>query len=65
MREMRDAGSYNLVQDESTCIVFGMPAKPIAHGAADEVLPLPQIAHALLTKLRGSFDQVPPYLEVE
>lgn len=58
MREMRDAGSYNLVQDESTCIVFGMPREAIAHGAADEVLPLPQIAHALLTKLRGSSDQV-------
>ncbi|MGE8441151.1 MAG: protein-glutamate methylesterase/protein-glutamine glutaminase [Comamonas testosteroni] len=58
MREMRDAGSYNLVQDESTCIVFGMPREAIAHGAADEVLPLPQIAHALLTKLRGGSDQV-------
>ena len=58
MREMRDAGSYNLVQDESTCIVFGMPREAIAHGAADEVLPLPQIAQALLLKLRGGSDQV-------
>lgn len=58
MREMRDAGSYNLVQDEATCIVFGMPREAIAHGAADEVLPLPQIAQALLIKLRGGSDQV-------
>ena len=58
MREMRDAGSYNLVQDESTCIVFGMPREAIAHGAADEVLPLPQVAPALLSKLRGGSDQV-------
>lgn len=58
MREMKDAGSYNLVQDEATCIVFGMPREAIAHGAADEVLPLPQIAPALLGKLRGGVDQV-------
>ena len=44
MREMRDAGSYNYVQDEASCIVFGMPREAIAKGAADEVLPLNQIA---------------------
>ena len=58
MREMRDAGSYNLVQDEASCIVFGMPREAIAHGAADEVLPLTHIASALLGKLRGGADQV-------
>lgn len=58
MREMRDAGSYNFVQDEASCIVFGMPREAIAHGAADEVLPLLQIAPALLAKLRGGSDQV-------
>ena len=58
MREMKDAGSYNLVQDEASCIVFGMPREAIAHGAADEVLPLQQIAPTLLTKLRSGADQV-------
>lgn len=58
MREMRDAGSYNFVQDEASCIVFGMPREAIAHGAADEVLPLNQIASALLGKLRIGSDQV-------
>ena len=53
MREMKDAGSYNFVQDEASCIVFGMPREAIAHGAADEVLPLTQIAPALVAKLRG------------
>ena len=56
MREMKDAGSYNYVQDEASCIVFGMPREAIAHGAADEVLPLTQIAPALLAKLRASPD---------
>ena len=58
MREMKDAGSYNYVQDEASCIVFGMPREAIAHGAADEVLPLTQIAPALLAKLRTSPDHV-------
>ncbi len=58
MREMKDAGSYNYVQDEASCIVFGMPREAIAHGAADEVLPLAQIAPALIARLRGASDRV-------
>ena len=58
MREMKDAGSYNYVQDEASCIVFGMPREAIAHGAADEVLSLMQIGPALVAKLRGTSDRV-------
>jgi two-component system, chemotaxis family, protein-glutamate methylesterase/glutaminase len=54
MKEMRDAGSYNLVQDEASCVVFGMPREAIAAGAADEVLPLTQIAPRLIERLRGT-----------
>jgi two-component system chemotaxis response regulator CheB len=57
MKEMRDAGSYNYVQDEASCVVFGMPREAILHGAADEVLPLVSIAPALLAKLSGSSDR--------
>jgi len=53
MREMKDAGSYNYVQDEASCVVFGMPREAILHGAADEVLPLAAIAPALLTRLNS------------
>lgn len=53
MREMREAGAHNLVQDEATCVVFGMPREAIAAGAAHEVLPLNQIAGKLLEKLRS------------
>ena len=54
MREMRDAGSYNLVQDEASCVVFGMPREAIAHGASHEVLPLTQIAPKLIERLRST-----------
>jgi two-component system chemotaxis response regulator CheB len=57
MREMKDAGSYNFVQDEASCIVFGMPREAILHGAADEVLPLLDIAGALLNKLGNTTDR--------
>ena len=57
MREMKDAGSYNYVQDEASCIVFGMPREAILHGAADEVLPLTAIAPALLAKLSSATDR--------
>ncbi|MBT9568813.1 MAG: chemotaxis response regulator protein-glutamate methylesterase [Thiobacillus sp.] len=40
MLEMRKAGAYNLAQDESTCVVFGMPKEAIALGATHEVAPL-------------------------
>jgi len=54
MREMKDAGSYNYVQDEASCVVFGMPRMAIQHGAAHEVLPLNQIASAVLARLANA-----------
>ena len=57
MREMKDAGSYNYVQDEASCIVFGMPREAISHGAANEILPLAAIAPALVAKLRNATDR--------
>ncbi len=57
MKEMRDAGSYNFVQDEATCVVFGMPREAILHGAATEVLPLQQIGPALCSRLSGAINR--------
>ncbi len=54
MKVMRDAGSYNFVQDEASCVVFGMPREAINAGAAHEVLPLKDIAPKLLERLRAT-----------
>jgi two-component system chemotaxis response regulator CheB len=43
MLEMRNAGAYNLAQDEATCVVFGMPKEAIAIGATHEVAPLHEL----------------------
>lgn len=53
LKEMRDAGSYNFVQNEATSVVFGMPREAIALGAANEVLPITDIAPALIARLRA------------
>jgi two-component system chemotaxis response regulator CheB len=54
MRAMKDAGSYNVCQDEATCVVFGMPREAINHGAANEVLPLGKIAGHIIERLRST-----------
>jgi two-component system chemotaxis response regulator CheB len=51
MLEMRQAGAFNVAQDEATCVVFGMPKEAIAVGAVEEILPVQKIAARLLEKL--------------
>lgn len=46
--EMRQAGAMTFAQDESTCVVFGMPKSAIDIGAAVRVLPLNLLAAAAL-----------------
>lgn len=43
MLEMKQAGAYNLAQDEASCVVFGMPKEAIAVGATHEVAPLHEL----------------------
>ena len=42
-----------LAQDESTCVVFGMPKAAIEAGVVDAVLPIDEIASHILSILRG------------
>ncbi len=51
MKEMRDAGAYNIAQDEASCIVFGMPKMAIQVGAVHDVLPLKHIARAIMERV--------------
>ncbi|WP_202841837.1 protein-glutamate methylesterase/protein-glutamine glutaminase [Luteimonas saliphila] len=45
---LRRAGARTIAQDEATSVVWGMPGAAVGIGAADEVLPLEQVAHRLL-----------------
>jgi len=50
LKEMHDAGAPTIAEDESTCVVFGMPKEAIRLGAVDSVVPLDRIPEALLSK---------------
>jgi len=48
---MQKAGAQTIAQDEATSIVFGMPKEAIKLGAADKVLPLYNVAGAIIRAL--------------
>lgn len=52
MLEMREAGAHTIAQDEASCVVFGMPKAAIELGAAQEIVPLPNIAGHILEHLK-------------
>ena len=51
MLAMKNAGSFNVAQDEASCVVFGMPKEAIALGGAHEVHSLSKIAAAIARHL--------------
>lgn len=49
MLQMREAGAVNIIQDEASSVVWGMPGAAYKLGAADHVLSLNLIADQILT----------------
>ena len=54
MLEMRQAGAWNIGQDQDSCVVYGMPREAAQVGALDDVAPLERVADRLMQRLRGS-----------
>lgn len=52
MKEMHDAGAFTIAQDESTCVVFGMPNEAIKRGGVDKIMPLEKIAAEVVKQCR-------------
>jgi two-component system chemotaxis response regulator CheB len=48
LKALRSSGGHTIAQDEGTSAVYGMPRAAIESGAVDQVLPLDDIARALL-----------------
>ena len=48
MKLLHNGGARTVAQNEETCVVFGMPKEAIKLDAVDEILPLQQIARAIL-----------------
>jgi two-component system chemotaxis response regulator CheB len=47
LKEMREAGSPTIAQDEATSVVWGMPREAFEIGAASQVLPLHEIPNRM------------------
>lgn len=45
---LRQSGGYTIAEDESTAVVYGMPAEAVRLGGVSESLPLPAIAPRIL-----------------
>jgi len=52
MKEMKEAGAYNLAQDEESCVVFGMPKEAIKIGAVDKIVPLSLLCYEVSQAVR-------------
>ena len=48
LTEMHDSGAHTMVQDEDSCVVYGMPRVAVESGAVDEVLNPEQIVRRLI-----------------
>jgi two-component system chemotaxis response regulator CheB len=47
MKQVSDKGGLTLAEDESTCVVYGMPKSAAELGAVRHLLPLSEIAPAI------------------
>jgi two-component system, chemotaxis family, protein-glutamate methylesterase/glutaminase len=44
LKAIKEAGGSTMAEDESTCVIFGMPRAAIKLGCVDKIVPLDQIA---------------------
>ncbi len=52
MKKIKATGGYSIAQDESSCVVYGMPKAVVDAGLADEIRPLNKIAEAIVDAVR-------------
>jgi two-component system chemotaxis response regulator CheB len=57
LKVMKDAGAHTIAQDESTSMVFGMPAEAIKLGGAQYILPLRKIPGKILRILGAEYKE--------
>ncbi len=52
LQVLHQKGATIIAQNEETCVVFGMPKKPIESGIADVIAPLNKIAEEIIKSVR-------------
>lgn len=58
LKVLRDIGAFTIGQDESTSVVWGMPAAAQEVDAVDLELPLPAIGQAIVTAVLHAVDEI-------
>ncbi|MBN1904126.1 MAG: chemotaxis response regulator protein-glutamate methylesterase [Deltaproteobacteria bacterium] len=53
LRLMKRNGSFIIAQDEPSCVVFGMPKKPIDDGIVDIIVPLDRLADEIVNSVKS------------
>ena len=53
LKTMKDKGATTIVQNEASCVVFGMPGEAVKMGAADHILTPEKIAELLTDLFKG------------
>lgn len=53
MTALKEKGAKAIAEEQSTCVVYGMPKSVVDKGLADKVVPLPQIADEIVKMLQG------------
>ncbi|MDJ1492183.1 chemotaxis response regulator protein-glutamate methylesterase [Cytophagaceae bacterium DM2B3-1] len=53
--KMKEAGARTIAQDESSCVVFGMPKEAIKLGAADQIISLTDLPKKILAHFGTPF----------
>ncbi len=53
LRVMKKNGSFIIAQDEPSCVVFGMPKKPIDEGIVDIIAPLDRLADEISNSVKA------------
>ena len=48
---LRDAGGYVIAQDEESSVVWGMPGAVVHAGYSDDVVPLDDVARAIVDRV--------------
>ncbi|WP_294521281.1 chemotaxis response regulator protein-glutamate methylesterase [uncultured Anaerovibrio sp.] len=52
MKKIKEAGGYVIAESKESCVVYGMPKAVVDAGIADEVLPVEQVADAIVNAVR-------------
>lgn len=55
MLKMKESGAKTIAQDETSCVVFGMPKEAIRLGGVDRVVPLERIPQEILQLINGHY----------